>query len=336
MRLGWIAGVLVLASLVVSSAVSGSTPPPDTTGSDTVPPVIPDSSVTNFAVQPSGPNGPGGRDYFVYTLKPGASFGDVVAISNLSDETQTYAIYATDAFNTPNDAGYALLREDEEPDDVGSWIRLGADQYTLEPGQRADVPFEITVPPEAAPGDHAGAIVAQPIELDPNDPATGLSFDVRLRIGARVYLRVEGPITASLSIDSLTMQYDTPFTPFSERDAKIQYTITNTGNVRLTSVANLKVSGLFGLGEQSLPARDIPELLPGSSIQIAETMQGVRPLIRSTATLVVESPNDAARTAASVSQWTTPWLVVIVLALVVVALVLWLVRRRRARRVIPE
>lgn len=340
MRLGRITGLVALTVLgcaLTASPVDGSAPPTDPGTDSSTPTTLPEtdapeSGITDFAVQPSGPDGPGGRDYFVYTLKPGASFGDVVAISNLSDTTQTYVVYPTDAFNTLNDAGFALLREDEEPEGVGTWIRLAADQYTLEPGERVDVPFEISVPADAAPGDHAGAIVAQPIDSGPADPDPSLGLDVRLRIAARVYVRVEGPITANLTIDSLSMQYDSPISPFGSSEAKIQYTITNTGNIRLTSIANLKVSGLFGIGETSLPERVIPELLPGSSIQIAETVQGLRPLGRLTADLVVESPNDAVRTSSSVSVWAMPWLLVIAIGLLVAALIVWAIRRRRRRR----
>ena len=44
-----------------------------------------EASAPEFSVQPSGPNGPGGRDYFVYDLAPGETFGDTVAVSNLGD-----------------------------------------------------------------------------------------------------------------------------------------------------------------------------------------------------------------------------------------------------------
>jgi len=71
---------LVAACVVVGPSVGAASPP------DSVPPA--DTADTadstdpgNFAVQPSGPNGPGGRDYFVYTLKVGEVYGDTVAIS---------------------------------------------------------------------------------------------------------------------------------------------------------------------------------------------------------------------------------------------------------------
>ena len=230
--------LMLLTSIGIAAPAAGSPPPTDPTTQNA-------DDTGSFAVQPSGPNGPGGRDYFVYTLKTGEVFGDVVGISNLSSETKSYAIYATDALNT-SDGGFTLLKEGEKPKDVGNWVEIGATQYTLDPGQRADIPFKITVPADATPGDHVGAIVAQeiPDTVDPID--SGIGVDLRVRIGARIYLRVDGPVTPSLSVGSFTIDYDTPASPFAEAPAKITYVVTNTGNVRLAPTAKLKISGLFG------------------------------------------------------------------------------------------
>ncbi len=283
-----------------------------------------------FAVQPSGEKGPGGRDFFIYTLPQGDRFGDRVAISNLSDTSATYAVYATDAVNT-DDGSFSLLREGEPPTDVGTWVELGATQYTLEPGEQVIIPFSITVPADAAPGDHVGAIVAQKID-DPSATDGGIGVDVRVRIGARIYVRVDGPISPSLSIESFAIQYDAPGLPFSGSTAKITYVLTNTGDVRLSPAADLAVAGLFGLGEHQLARRQIPELLPGGSITIAEVVNDLKPLGRITADLSVRAVEESVVADASITQWAIPWLMVGALGFAAVAIVVWRIvaRRRRA------
>jgi WxL interacting protein linking bacterial and host surfaces len=319
--------VLVGMSAMLTSAAPsfGSAPPAD--------PDPTQAGMGAFAVQPSGPNGPSGRDFFIYTLKSGQVFGDTVGISNLTDKPATFVIYATDARNT-NDGGFALLREEENPTDVGSWVELGATQYTLDPGMRADIPFKITVPSDATPGDHVGAIVAQQVPDDPTEVPKGIGVDVRLRIGARIYLRVDGPVTPSLSIKHFAVDYDTPASPFSSSKAVITYVVTNTGNVRLTPTAQLKLSGLFGWGAKQVEDRQLPELLPGSSLEIAETVLAVKPLGRLTADLTLQAPSDNLTVKSSVQMWTIPSLgvafFVVLVTAAVTALVLW--RRRRKRR----
>jgi hypothetical protein len=281
----------------------------------------------SFAVQPSGPNGPGGRDYFIYTLKTGQLFGDIVSISNLSDERATFVIYATDALNT-RDGGFALLREEETPTDVGTWIRLGATQYTVDPGSRVDIPFSLEVPDDATPGDHAGAIVAQQIP-EQGAEGDGTRLDVRVRIGARVYVRVDGILSPSLTIEDFSIDYDTPANPFGTNLARVQYTVRNTGNIRLSTVAELEIEGLFGMGRKELPERQIPELLPGSSLQIAETVRDVRPLVRQTTRLEITAIAEDVDVERSIGRWTIPWLAVVIPLVLIGAYVGYRVWRKR-------
>lgn len=314
-------GTTSITAAAPAAARPSATPPTDETATD---------EAGSFAVQPSGDNGPGGRDFFIYTLKVGELYGDTVAISNLGTEPATFVIYATDAQNT-TDGSFSLLREEESPTGVGTWVELGATQWTVEPGTFVNIPFSISVPDDAAAGDHVGAIVAQKID-DPDNPDDGIGLDVRVRVGARLYVRVDGPVNPSLAIDRFDVIYDAPATPFGTRNAKIVYTLTNTGDIRLAPIANLELAGLFGLGSSSLPERQIPELLPGGSIDIAETVQDVRPWMRLTAELEVRADEAAVVVNASVTHWAVPWPSVIALGVVVLALVIWrLVARRRKR-----
>jgi hypothetical protein len=317
---------VVIAFTIIGAGAADASPPPD--GDEPVGA----SPRGTFAVQPSSQDGPGGRDYFVYTLRPGQVFGDVVGVSNLSDKTLTFAVYPTDAYNTP-DAGFALLREEERPVDLGTWVELGATQYTLDPGERVDIPFSLTVPADATPGDHAGAIVAQVVpEAGADQPDEGIGFDVRLRIGARIYVRVDGPLSPSLTIERFGLEYVTPLNPLGTNSVRVTYVVANTGNTRLQPTASLKVAGLFGLGSTQAPSREIPELLPGSSLEIAEIIRDVRPLGRLTATLRLQAPLDGVDVERSVSTWTIPWLLVVALALLAAYFVYRFVSRRRVQR----
>lgn len=287
------------------------------------------SDAGNLAVQPSGPHGPGGRDYFVYTLNGGEHLRDVVGVSNLGTTRATFAVYATDALNS-SDGSFNLLREEDKPKEVGTWVRLGATQYTLDPQQRVDIPFEITIPTGATPGDHVGAIVAQRIP-DPGNPEAGIGIGLRVRVGARVYVRVAGEVHPSLAVEALSISYDAPANPFATADAHISYTLTNTGDVRLSPTAALGVTGPLGLGRIRLPDRQIPELLPGSSIRIAETVHGVRPFVRLSARLSVAQATEAVAVQSTIDEWTVPWFGVGAIVVGVCALVLVrILARRRA------
>lgn len=298
------------------------------------PPAVETSTPTRapFAVQPSGPDGPGSRDYFVYSLTPGETFGDTVAVSNLGDRPIDFVIYPADAFNVRDEGGFTAVRDGELSTDVGSWITLAAQTYTVEPGSRIDVPFSITVPQDAEPGDHAGAILATDSDLgsvgaDQADP----NLQVRERVGARVYVRVEGPLSPDLRIDRIDVSRTSPSfaVPFFSSDgrAEVTWEITNTGNTRLQPTTVLKVKGLFGRTIRTLPPQELPELLPGSNIVRSEVLTGLPPLERLTVELTVTAQD--AEVVGTYSYWVVPWQFVLLLALLVVLAYLWQRHRRR-------
>ena len=95
---------------------------------------------------------------------------------------------STDAFN--DDAGeFALLETSVAPVDIGAWVTFenGANrlQFDLAPGESRLVPFTVSIPAEATPGDHAGGIAASV-----QSPSGQVTLDRRL--GTRMYLRVSG------------------------------------------------------------------------------------------------------------------------------------------------
>ena len=284
-----------------------------------------------WGIGPAGPGNGSQRDFFVYQLQPGQGFQDTVAISNLTDAPLTFTVVARDAFNTPGDGGFALQDTDATPEDAGGWVELPVSEYTVEPRSRAEIPFNIVVPPDAEPGDHAAGIIAT---LAPtNDPNAG-EFDVRVerRIAARVYVRVEGPLRPAVAIEALELDYSTSFDSlFTGEVATVRYVVKNVGNVRMTPIASLSLKDPFGRTVATVTPRQLPELLPGSTANATVVIDDVRPPGRLTAELSVEATGEAtSSTRRSTSVWAVPWPVILVL----VAAIAWrrLRRRRAARR----
>lgn len=278
-----------------------------------------------FAVQPSGPDGPGIRDWFTYTLDPGAVFGDTVAISNLSDRPIRFIIYPTDAVSVADVGGFGALKDDEKPVDVGTWIKLAAGEYTVEPGKRIDVPFSVTVPQDAEPGDHAGAILAVDADqgnFDPNAATKGLSFNIKDRIGARVYVRVSGPTSPGLRIEKLSVKRD-------GSKATVNWEALNSGNIRLSPTSQVRITGLFGRTLRTMSVAQMPELLPGGNYVGAAIVTGLPQLEPLTAHLVLRAPE--VRTERSKQFRGYPWLLIIAVLLLLAAGWWYWHRRSQAR-----
>jgi hypothetical protein len=296
-----------------------------------------DDTTVSWSARPADTAQGTGRPNFSYEALPGAMFSDAILVTNRGASPITLEVYAADGFLTA-DGSLDLLARSDPSTELGSWIDLGEDSLTLAGGQTAEVPFEVVIPSTAQPGDYAAGVVASmSVESD-----TGVITERRL--GSRMHLRVAGDIVPSLAVSGVQIDYHGELNPIAAGAATVTFTLTNTGNARIAPGGSVDVSGLFGWGQTSVSLADVPELLPGSSLERSIEVDGVLPLFFTTADVsaggdVVQRPGapvgDAlavATVAASASTWTIPWTALAVI-LVVVGLIVWLiVSRRRAKR----
>jgi len=318
-----LAGAIVPASGGASAAQQPPQPPPVET-----PPGEPDKP--SWGVEPAGPGGLAERTSFVYTLPPGARLVDTVAVTNVDPTPLTVAIYPVDAYNTSADGAFALRNPEDATVGVGGWIRIGVREYTIPPGTRIEVPFELSVPLDGEPGDHAGAVVAANVALEEGGGTDGLDVRLRRRVGARVYVRVEGPLDPALSVTRLAVDAHQALVPYVTGRGRVgvDYTVTNTGNVRMAPTARVELVGPFGLTVHETEAEPLAELLPGGSVDRHADIDGLPPLGRLSLRVIVTADDANARTARTI--WAVPWALVAVATLAVGWR--WLRRRHRRRR----
>ncbi|MEO3745363.1 DUF916 domain-containing protein [Plantactinospora sp. B5E13] len=277
------------------------------------------------------------RSSYSYSVNPGGTVEDAMVVVNRGPVPLNLTVYAADGFTT--DAGQLdLVTKDQKSVAVGAWVHADQGSVTVQPGKTAQVPFTVTVPTNATPGDHVGGILTS---LTQPDQAAGINVDRRL--GIRIKLRVGGELTPRLTVEDLHVAYAGTGNPFGRGDATVRYTIHNTGNTTLSSQQAVSVSGPFGwlrTGAGEVPAA--PELLPGESWQVSVPVHGVNPAVRlaATATLtplltdasgsITPLPEVRATTHGWAVSWTLLLLVVVLIAVVVGVILLR--RRNRVRR----
>jgi hypothetical protein len=293
----------------------------------------PGDTGVRWSVQPSSAKGPDGRDFIIRRAAPGERITDYVGITNLTTKPQTFSVYGTDAYTT-DDGSFALLAAADQPSDIGSWIGLGAKQYKVPANTRLDVPFSVTVPANATPGDHAGGVIASIAEEQVD--ANGQKVLVDRRIAARVYLTVACATTPQVKIDTVRLEYHQAANPADGGDMTVTYLVRNTGNLRLSGVGSVRVNGPFGWELARTDGMEIPELLPGGAVTVTEKITGVQPTVRLAAEVsVLPASFDQQLPAVSRSTgvWAWPWALVALLGAALLYLTFRLIRRRvRARR----
>jgi Bacterial protein of unknown function (DUF916) len=318
---------LALAGLLIGGAAPASADP----SAPASPPVTPKNAT--FGIQPSGPKGPDGRGYFGMSATPGARATDYVAIRNYRHRPLTLTLGVSDGVNTES-GDFALTPADQAPKDMGTWLHIPPSRRTVRVPPRGTVvvPFRIVIPRNATPGDHAGGLTAT---LESSAVSgTGQRYRLLQTVGARVFVRVSGPLHPDLVLENIRSHFDGSLRP-GRGAAIVTYTIRNVGNVALGGHQELRISGLLGLSATA-QGPDLGVLLPGSSVTRSVEVDGVIPQVWMNASVsvsplilpgTVQQLPDAYT--GSVQFWAIPWWV---LFIVIPFLLLAWWRRRRRRR----
>ncbi len=293
-------------------------------------PVAPAGAASNgsWSVYPTTLPGGTPRVVFSPQLTPGETVDDSVTVSNISASSLTFDLYAADAFNTPG-GGLSLRRRIDPIEGIGAWIRLAHSSVIVPSHASVAIPFVIVVPADATPGDHVGGIVAEETTGTPSSIGS-VPINVVQAVGVRVLGRVRGPLVARVAARSpdVAIRRSTASLFGASTDAVVTVRVENHGNVVLTPVAHLKVTGAFGTGARR--TFSVGPLLPGESVTRRYTVS-VRAIGNLEAQVSVAAKGT--HSSATTSQWAMPWglvaIVVVILVLSVLTLVRW--RRRRHR-----
>ena len=334
LRTAALAMVLAITG-VMSTPASASTPPPPP---DTTAPAA--GTATDPAGDPAAleiteswaltPTGDGSRSELAYDAAPGTVINDSVTLFNLGTVELTFSVYATDAFNNA-DGDFDLLPGDQVPTEAGSWVTMQAQTVTLPPNKMTDIAFTVTVPVDAAPGDHVGAIVASNAITGSNGDGQVLSMD--RRTGTRMYIRVGGALSANLGVADVETSYQQSANPLAA-SADVSFTLQNRGNVRLSGTPVVSVGGPLGIGEKTVRLDAFTDLLPGEAMTFMTSLEDVPALMLAFTKITVEPADNGDADIASFSSGTdvtfAPPVTLLVLALALVLLVL--ARRSYGRR----
>jgi len=279
-----------------------------------------------------------GRANFSYLVEPGGVIQDAMVVTNQSAVLAIdLKVYAADAMNTL-DGQIDLAPAGATAEDVGAWVSLSDPELVeglihLEPAQAVTVNFTISVPAEAAPGDHAGGLVTSLVR-----ETTDATLGVDSRLALRAYVTVTGQLTPGLAVADLDLQTKAALNPFGWGQAVLSYTLVNTGNARLVPTEVVTVKGPFGLAARA-ESQTLEEVLPGGRVQREVVVDGVMQLFRASVTVQVDAlavglgaEGQPAAAGGQASGWLVPW---VWLAVVVALLVgtVWAGRRHGLRGV---
>jgi hypothetical protein len=316
-----------------------------------------------WSVQPSTPAGPDGRTELTYQVAPGTTVTDWVAVSNYSSAPATFRVYAADATTDYETGAFTLVGADQASTDLGAWTAVDSApsvcpatedaaataacvaglgvEVTVGAGERVDLPVAITVPHDATPGDHAAGVVAS--YTSTGTDATGSAVQLAQRVGTRLHLRVEGPLTSALTVSGTVAGYAGATWPFGDGTARVAFDLTNTGNTLAAAEPAVRLTGPFGVDLGTVALDPVTDLVPGGTAHVVAELPDVPPalLLLGEITVTPVAPEDPATPAAgavtaSVRAWAVPWVVLGLVVLVAGGATATVLLRRRSRRLLGE
>lgn len=226
----------------------------------TAPAAADGGATVGIAAAPATQGRPDGRSRFSLLVQPGQQVGDSLLVRNAGSTDQQLHVYATDAFDT-SDGAFALLDRAAPVSGAGTWVAFegGAREttLTLAAGAQTLVPFTVSAPAGATPGDHAGGIVV-------SVSSTTGSLTVDRRLATRLYVRVRGTVQPALTVRSVTATQPAGGSPLTA-PTTVTAVVVNTGDVALSARADVGVGTWFGLRTGRTTSHDVLELLPGAT-----------------------------------------------------------------------
>ncbi|MEU6391227.1 hypothetical protein [Streptomyces sp. NPDC046939] len=201
---------------------------------------------------------PSTRPYIYAEGTPGTALEDKVAVTNPTPRPLQVTLRGT-----------------------GPHIALAENPVRVPPRTRADIPFTITVPQNAPPGDTPGTIAAH---------ANGRTSRVD------VHLNITGPTLTALTVEHVQVV---------DGD-RITYDVVNRGNTPLTPRLTLTADGLLGTVLDA-PPRTLPrELPPGSRTHVTEPWRNA-PAFDAVDVKVTATAPGGARDSATTTARFVPW-----------------------------
>ncbi|MFJ8113464.1 hypothetical protein [Streptomyces sp. NPDC096132] len=225
----------------------------------TLPLLVAAAPAGGWSAAPSG----GGRPSFYAEGAPGAVLQDTVAVTNRGTRPLTVRLRGTGLGGLP--------------------VAFAETAVRVPARTRAEVPFTVTVPADAAPGERSGAIVVR------ESTGGGRQITVRLLV------RVGGPKLAALTVEHVAVRGD-----------RITYELVNRGTTDLVPRLAVRADGVLGTVLDRAP-RTLPvRLPPGRRLRLDEPWPDRPALDAVTVRLTVTAPG-AARATGRTSARFVPW-----------------------------
>lgn len=248
-RSGGAARHLILALLLTVLGLMA--PAPSLAADGTTP------TIGGFSARALGPGDQVTPDtYFTETVEPGDTFEGRILVQSSSPQGARVRIYSVDGLTGPT-SGAVYANLDDPRTGVSRWTKPKKALIQLGAKQQKKVGFTVTVPQDATPGDHVGAIALQLADQETKKGQFAVTEVIRVAVA--IHITVRGPAKAMLKPTDLELEALT-----GTQIPSVTVGLDNTG--QLLCRPKLSVSLAQDGTTLGTVDRQLDTILPGTSI----------------------------------------------------------------------
>ena len=252
-----------------------------------------------------------GPTRFVLEMDPGESRTIEVDVTSREGQPESYNISAED-FSVSDDGtdNIRFYGNGFGPFSAKSWIQPAVSGFSLNHGARASVPVKVTVPQNAAVGDHYAVVLFQRRLKDQGKDG----FNIIPRIGALLLITVRGDVIHKGALQNFNVSRRV----YWSLPAQFAIQYRNTGTVHMIPTGHIEIKNIFGITVDDIPVKDWYVLRNSTRLR-SVIWQPHFALGYYTATLTIGAEGQEVVGPVTVSYWVVPALQVFLVLLAIFA-----------------
>lgn len=262
-------------------------------------------------------------------VKPGETIENVIRVTNPTSELVEVYPQVMD-FRAGGEGGepsFYISEGDSEKFSLAKWVTFSTSKIALTPEQIVEFKYTLTVPENAEPGGHYGAVffVSEP----PTDMEPGSKVSIGSMVGSLILLTVPGETIEKGVVDDFSANKSVFMI-----GNKITFTtrISNIGNVHFKPKGNIVIKSVFGNDTKSTIVfnEQAGNVLPDSIRKFENEWKypwyqvGIYRAELATIYGVSEKPLTSV-----ITFWILPWWLILIAFVLVISLVLFICYRKR-------
>lgn len=173
-------------------------------------------------------------------IDPGSVVQGNIRVVNDTEVPQTYYT-SVQKFIPDGEEGHQSFLPEEDHSDLASWIRIDRPQVKLDPGEGTDVTWIASIPADAEPGGHYGAIF-----FSTQAPGQIEGVGVGAKTGSLVLFNVNGNVREDARLLSFDAFFPNGGRWTNRLPVRFQTRMQNDGSVHVLPIGTISIKNALG------------------------------------------------------------------------------------------